>query len=121
MGKAAQELLAVTNADSHELICASLYLYLLCLQNLQREIKSLQGEIASMGKAAQELLAVTNADSHELIRASLNNLNDRVHLLEGTARDQGNKLRSVDRNYKLYKVDKSQLAFRKLLNRLLSQ
>ena len=75
------------------------------LQDIQREIKSLQGEILSMGKAAQELLAVTSADSHDLIRHSLGNLNDRVNILENQAREQGDKLRSVDRNYKLYKVN----------------
>ena len=74
------------------------------LQGIQREIKSLQGEILQMGHAAQELLAVANADSHDLIRQSLANLNDRVQILEGQARDQGEKLRAVDRQYKLYQV-----------------
>lgn len=64
----------------------------------------MQGEIQSMGRAAQELLAVTNADSHDLIRHSLANLNNRVQTLEAQARDQGEKLRAVDRNYKSYKV-----------------
>lgn len=74
------------------------------LQDIQREIRSLQGEIHSMGRAAQELLAVTNADSHDLIRQSLRNLNNRVQTLEAQAKEQGDKLRAVDRNYKSYKV-----------------
>lgn len=57
-----------------------------------------------MGRAAQELLAVTNADSHDLIRHSLGNLNHRVQILEAQAKEQGEKLRAVDRNYKSYKV-----------------
>ena len=57
-----------------------------------------------MGHAAQELLAVTNTDSHDLIRHSLSNLNDRVQILEGQAKEQGDKLRSIDRHYKLYQV-----------------
>lgn len=74
-------------------------------EDIQREIRSLQGEIQSMGRAANELLAVTNADSHDLIRQSLANLNHRVQTLETQARDQGEKLRAVDRNYKSYKEE----------------
>ena len=76
----------------------------LCFQDMQRDIRSLQGEILSMGHAAQELLAVANADSHDLIRHSLSNLNDRVHILEGQAKEQGDKLRNIDRQYKQYQV-----------------
>lgn len=57
-----------------------------------------------MSRQAQQLLTVTNADSHDLIRQSLTNLNNRVQSLEGQAREQGEKLRTVDRNYKSYKV-----------------
>lgn len=59
-----------------------------------------------MGHAAQELLAVANADSHDLIRHSLANLNDRVQILEGQAKEQGDKLRNIDRQYKLYQVQR---------------
>ncbi|KAH3846261.1 hypothetical protein DPMN_088560 [Dreissena polymorpha] len=78
-------------------------------EDIQREIRSLQGEIQSMSRAAQELLSVTNADSHELIRQSLANLNNRVKSLESQAREQGDKLRTVDRNYKSYKEEVQQL------------
>ena len=77
---------------------------LVFFQDIQREIKSLQGEILAMGHAAQELLAVANADSHDLIRHSLTNLNDRVQILEGQAKEQGDKLRTIDRQYKQYQV-----------------
>ena len=79
-------------------------IFVLCFQDMQRDIRSLQGEILSMGHAAQELLAVANADSHDLIRHSLSNLNDRVHILEGQAKEQGDKLRNIDRQYKQYQV-----------------
>lgn len=59
-----------------------------------------------MGHAAQELLAVANADSHDLIRHSLANLNDRVQILEEQAKEQGDKLRNIDRQYKLYQVQR---------------
>ncbi|KAL3874929.1 hypothetical protein ACJMK2_037881 [Sinanodonta woodiana] len=74
-------------------------------EDLQREIKSLQGEIQSMSHAAQELLAIANRDSHNLIQQSLQNLSNRVVALESHAQQQGEKLRAVDRRYKQFQEE----------------
>ena len=110
MGHAAQELLAVANADSHDLIRHS-------LSNLNDRVQILEGQAKDQGDKLRtidrqyklyqvtiKLLAVANADSHDLICHSLSNLNDRVQILEGQAKDQGDKLRTIDRQYKLYQV-----------------
>ena len=72
---------------------------------LQRDIKSLQNEIAAMAKNSQDLLTSTNRDSQELVTCSLANLNERVQLLENQAQLQGEKLRKADRKWREYRVN----------------
>lgn len=72
---------------------------------MQQEIKQLQAEIAAMGRSSQDLFASVNKDSQNLVDFSLGNLNDRVKILEEQARNQGEKLRTIDKRWQQYQDD----------------
>ena len=56
------------------------------------EIRALQGEIAQMNRASQDLMAESGAESRGLMRRAMENLNERLRLLESQARNQEQSL-----------------------------
>ena len=71
---------------------------LLCFfhRSVLEEIRALQDEIAHMNKASQDLMSESGAESRGLIRQAVENLNERLRLLESQARDKEDSLRQRD-------------------------
>ena len=60
--------------------------------SLQREIAALQAEIGVMNAASQQLMAEAGAGSRQLIRQAVDDLNERLRLLEAQAREREQSL-----------------------------
>ena len=74
-------------------------------QALQRELRSLQSEIATLSGQAQGLLSQSSGQSHGLIQESLTNLNQRVSILEKQAVSRSDELRQAQHQWQQYHDD----------------
>ncbi|CAL1544285.1 unnamed protein product [Lymnaea stagnalis] len=74
-------------------------------EGLQKQLNSLQREIAAMNQQAEDLFLSTNYANQDLIENCLDSLQDRVKLLHGAAESQSGDLHSTERQWRQYQSE----------------